>query len=76
MSSSEPLNQVGSVRTEMTLAPASAYVSACCAAFADIAIGPFEGDARLISAINAVPLLDWRRATRGSEGVQGEGIEG
>src|ERR1700736_3827895 len=68
ISSRDPLNQVGSVRTEMTLAPESAYVSACWAAFADMAIGPFDGDARLISAINAGPLVDFRRETSGMAG--------
>ncbi len=43
-----PLNQSGSVRTEITLAPARAYCLACAAALMSRANTPFEGDARLM----------------------------
>ena len=51
-SSMLPLNHSGSVRTEITLAPAIAYFRAWAGAQVESEITPFDGDARLISAIS------------------------
>lgn len=58
MSSRDPLNHLGSVRTEMTDAPAKAYERAIAGAEGEEAstISPFEGEARLTSARRAMCL--------------------
>mmetsp|Transcript_19630 Transcript_19630/g.26620 ORF Transcript_19630/g.26620 Transcript_19630/m.26620 type:complete len:222 (+) Transcript_19630:1336-2001(+) len=63
MSSREPLNQRGSVSTEITEAPTDAYVLPWSAASAPSAITPLLGEARLNSAAIAI-FSDWSRARR------------
>mmetsp|Transcript_11879 Transcript_11879/g.36607 ORF Transcript_11879/g.36607 Transcript_11879/m.36607 type:complete len:404 (-) Transcript_11879:7-1218(-) len=65
-SSSEPRKCSGSVNTEMSAAPADAYVLATPAMSASTLMGPFDGDARLNSAATATvfPLASaFNRAT-------------
>mmetsp|Transcript_10311 Transcript_10311/g.41719 ORF Transcript_10311/g.41719 Transcript_10311/m.41719 type:complete len:204 (+) Transcript_10311:1352-1963(+) len=62
ISSREPPNHSGSVSTEMSAAPASAYSVATTAMSASFAMTPFEGDARL----NSAHSVGWsRRAPHG-----------
>mmetsp|Transcript_4778 Transcript_4778/g.11900 ORF Transcript_4778/g.11900 Transcript_4778/m.11900 type:complete len:335 (-) Transcript_4778:6-1010(-) len=68
ISFSEPLNQVGSVSTEMAPAPARAYSSACSAAFTFGAIMPRLGEARFTSPRTATRPQRRRRARRSTTG--------
>ena len=69
-SSSEPLNHVGSVRTETVHAPATAYARACCAASVSAAMSPLEGEARFISASRPIGAAPRSVAQKSSAGAR------
>mmetsp|Transcript_34620 Transcript_34620/g.87460 ORF Transcript_34620/g.87460 Transcript_34620/m.87460 type:complete len:219 (-) Transcript_34620:253-909(-) len=56
MSGRSPLNHVGSVSTEIALAPALAYIRPCSPASMPGAMSPLEGEARLTSATTETPF--------------------
>mmetsp|Transcript_116139 Transcript_116139/g.339630 ORF Transcript_116139/g.339630 Transcript_116139/m.339630 type:complete len:215 (-) Transcript_116139:3-647(-) len=65
-SSKEPLNHLGSVRTDRTLAPNLVYSRACAAASKSALMSPLDGEARLNSAARARPQAESSAALRHS----------
>ncbi len=66
MSSSVPLNQVGSVRTEIPAAPPLAYFSAWAVASISGAMSPLLGEARFTSAMTAIGRSRRSRSAKSS----------